>query len=126
MALPVKIVSCFGVPEYWSIGVLEKAKTQISALIISLYHYSITPTLHYSSRLTHRGKNLKAPSGGSSKPSHEARILYFPAILPVAFAISHVFQRVNFMVDFMAQALGYEALARGLLMGPLSPAKILT
>jgi hypothetical protein len=26
MALPVKIVSCFGVLEYWSTGVLEKAK----------------------------------------------------------------------------------------------------
>jgi hypothetical protein len=28
--LPVKIVSCFGVLEYWSIGVLEKARTRIS------------------------------------------------------------------------------------------------
>ncbi len=42
MALPVKIVSCFGVLEYWSIGVLEKAKTRISTQI-SPYHYSITP-----------------------------------------------------------------------------------
>jgi hypothetical protein len=30
MALPVKMARCFGVLEYWSIGVLEKAKTGIS------------------------------------------------------------------------------------------------
>jgi hypothetical protein len=28
MALPVKIVSCFGALEHWSIGVLEKAKPE--------------------------------------------------------------------------------------------------
>ena len=30
VALPIKIASCFGVLEYWSIGVLAKAKARIS------------------------------------------------------------------------------------------------
>jgi thiol-disulfide isomerase/thioredoxin len=46
--------------------VLEKAKTRNSTGIRP-YHYSITPPLHYSSRLSHKEKTLKAPSGGNSK-----------------------------------------------------------
>jgi hypothetical protein len=39
---PIKKVSCFGVLEFWSIGVLEKAKARISDRT-NAYHYSITP-----------------------------------------------------------------------------------
>jgi len=44
--------------EYWSVGVLKKAKARISISISPLHysitpllHYSTTPLLHYSSRL---------------------------------------------------------------------------
>jgi hypothetical protein len=53
--------------EYWSIGVLEKAKTQ-SFNFETFLHDSITPPLHYSTRLAYEGKTPEAPSGGSSKP----------------------------------------------------------
>jgi hypothetical protein len=68
MALPVKIASGFGVLEYWSIGVLEKAKAQISTciglLITPLLHHSITP-----GDCRKRGKTIQAPSGGGPKLS---------------------------------------------------------
>jgi hypothetical protein len=67
MALPVKMTSAFKVLEYWTIGVLEKAKTLIS-ICISSYYYSITPPLHCSSRLPLEGKTIEAPSGVGSKP----------------------------------------------------------
>ena len=45
MALPVRMTSAFKVLEYWTIGVLEKAKTLISILyqFVLLLHYSTTP-----------------------------------------------------------------------------------
>ena len=55
-------MSCFGAVEYWSIGVLEKAKaqgsTRIGSFITPLLHHSITPA-------------LEAPSGGSPGPCHQ-------------------------------------------------------
>jgi len=66
MALPVKMTYSFGVLEYWSIGVLEKAKTRISTGI-SHYHYSITPPLHYSSVIPHKGKTLEPTAGVGTK-----------------------------------------------------------
>jgi len=66
MALQVKIASCFGVPEYWSIGVLGKAKALISIrigpFITPLLNHSITPADYRKG-----GKTVEAPSGGSSK-----------------------------------------------------------
>ena len=55
--------------EYWSTGVLEcwqKQKPEFS--LNCFFHYSITPPLHYSSRLPQGGKIIEAPSGGSPKP----------------------------------------------------------
>ena len=79
---------CFGVREYWSVGVLEKARARISTWI-SPYHHSITPPLHYSNRLTHQGKTLKTPSGGSSKPGPSGldsllltQLSYFSSVFP--------------------------------------------
>jgi hypothetical protein len=40
MGLRVKMVSCSGALEYWSIGALKKAKARIS-ISISPYRYSI-------------------------------------------------------------------------------------
>ena len=40
MDLRVKVVNCFGALEYWSIGVLQKAKARISTSI-SPYRYSM-------------------------------------------------------------------------------------
>jgi len=68
MALPLKIVSYLGVLEYWSVEVLEKAKAAISTL--SIYHYSITPLLHYSSKVPDEEETLKAKSPGPA-------IIYF-------------------------------------------------
>jgi len=67
MVLPVKIARGHGVLEFWSIGVLEKAKPEVISLNKSL-HCSITPPLHYSSRLPHEGRTIQAPCGGGSKP----------------------------------------------------------
>jgi hypothetical protein len=58
IALPVKIASCFGVLEYWIIGVLQKAGRTISTSDSPF----ITPSLHYSSRLSHEGKTSEVPS----------------------------------------------------------------
>jgi hypothetical protein len=49
MALPVVMFSAFGVLEFWSIGELEKAKTQKRFNLKKFLHDSITPPLHYSS-----------------------------------------------------------------------------
>jgi len=49
MALPVKINGYYGIVEYWSSGVLEKAKSQKPKLKLNQYiHYSINPSLHFS------------------------------------------------------------------------------
>jgi hypothetical protein len=49
MALPVKMKRGFGVLEYWSIGVLEKDKTEIQfELVLSLFHYSTAPLLQHT------------------------------------------------------------------------------
>jgi hypothetical protein len=58
MALPVKMTYSFGVLEYWSIGVLEKAKTRIST---GISHY------HYSSVIPHKGKTLEPTAGVGTK-----------------------------------------------------------
>ena len=68
IALPGEIASSFGVVEYRSTGVLDKAKAQISSRILP--H-------HYSSRLTHQGKTS---SGGSSKPGPPGVDSLFPTI----------------------------------------------
>ena len=53
MAVPVKIASCIGVLEYWSIGVLAKEKALISTLIgpfiTPLLRHSITPAVALAS-----------------------------------------------------------------------------
>jgi hypothetical protein len=41
MPLPVQVATCFGVLEYWSIGVLAKRKPEFS--LHWSFHYSITP-----------------------------------------------------------------------------------
>ena len=61
MALPVKIASYFGVVEYRSIGVLEKAKAQNSNSISSF----ITPLLQQASACR---KDVKRLHLGGSKP----------------------------------------------------------
>jgi hypothetical protein len=64
MALPVKIASCLGVLEYWSVGKSESPNFNLN----ESFHYSITPPLHHSSRLPQGGKTIETPSGGSPKP----------------------------------------------------------
>jgi hypothetical protein len=66
MALPVHVATCFGVLEYWRIGVLAKRK--LTFTLNWSFYYSITPPLHHSSRLPQVGKSMGAPSGGSAKP----------------------------------------------------------
>jgi hypothetical protein len=44
MALSIKTAKGLGVLEFWSIGVLEKAKLEVISLNKSL-HYSTTPLL---------------------------------------------------------------------------------
>ena len=56
------------VQRFWSTGVLEcweKPEPQDS--ILKFLHYSITPPLHYSSRLPCTGKTVRAHYGGGSK-----------------------------------------------------------
>jgi hypothetical protein len=59
-----------GVLEYWSIGVLEKAKargsTRIRPFITPLLHHSITPFLRAF---------LEQPEGGSLESEHCAGVL---------------------------------------------------
>ena len=66
MTLLVLVATCFGVLEYWTIGVLAKRKPTFN--LNFSFHYSITPPLHHSSRLPQIGKSMGAPSGGSAKP----------------------------------------------------------
>ena len=53
MTFPVKIASCFGVLEYWSVGKSESPNFNLN----ESFHYSITPPLHHSSRLPQVGKD---------------------------------------------------------------------
>ena len=62
--------------EYWSIGVLRKAITLISTWR-SPYRYSITPPLHYSSRIMQMGKTYESPTGADQSRILWARILYY-------------------------------------------------
>ena len=77
MALPVKVASCFGVLEHWSIGVLEKAKAQISTrmgpFITPLLHHSITPADFLCGE-----RLLKSPREAAQSRFLWVRILYFP------------------------------------------------
>ena len=59
MVLPVKIVSCFGVLEHWSVGKNKGLNFNLNWF----FHYSITPA-----RCRKRGKTIEAPSGGSLNP----------------------------------------------------------
>ena len=58
----LKIARCHGVLEYWSIGVLEKAKIQIYLK----YVFIITPLLQHTAELK---KDLCKPLGGSLRPT---------------------------------------------------------
>jgi hypothetical protein len=49
---------------FGSIGVLERWQKQKPEFQLEL----VLSLLHYSSRLLHEGKTLRAPSGGGSKP----------------------------------------------------------
>ena len=75
MALPGKMPSGFGVLEYWSIGVLEKAKAlnsiSISPFITPLLHHSITPAY-----CRMRKRPLKPTLGLAQSRVLRARILY--------------------------------------------------
>ena len=75
MALAPKIVCYFGVLEYWSIGVLEKAKaldsTWISPFITPLLHHSINPAYSCMS-----GKPLKLPLGWLSPQYWNSSFLF--------------------------------------------------
>jgi len=75
MVLAVEIGSCFGALEYWSIGVLAKAKARIQLkLVLSL--------LHYSSRLPDEGRTIQARSVGGSKRLR-ARIFTIENLAPI-------------------------------------------
>ena len=55
---------------FWSTGVLECWKKQKPEFILSeSFHYSITPSLHHSSRLPQEGKDHSKPLRGHPKPS---------------------------------------------------------
>ena len=72
MAVPVKIASCFGVLEYWSVGKSESPNFNLNWS----FHYSITPA---DCRM--RGKSIESPSGGNPKLKPLARILYICHVL---------------------------------------------
>jgi hypothetical protein len=74
MALAVKMATFYRVLEYWSVGVLAKAKTSIFKLNFS-FQSSITPLLHHSSKLTQEGKDHSNPSEVNLKP--DLSNLYF-------------------------------------------------
>jgi hypothetical protein len=61
MDLPVQVATCFGVLEYWSIGVLAKQKPTFN--LNWSFHYSITPL---GCRKLERV--MGAPAEGSAKP----------------------------------------------------------
>jgi hypothetical protein len=74
IALPVKIPNCFGVLEYWSFGVLEKAKHRIQfQSVLSLLHYSTTPSLQQTAAT--RERPFKTPQEHSQAGSY--RLGYF-------------------------------------------------
>ena len=59
MTLPVKIAGYFGVLGYWSVGKRQSPKLKLN----ESFHYSITPSLHYSSRLPLEKKTVEIPAG---------------------------------------------------------------
>ena len=61
-----------GVLEFWSIGVLEKAKTEDAIL----NNFFITPPLHYSSRLAWEVETPEAPLEAAQSRILWAWILY--------------------------------------------------
>jgi len=50
---------------------------------MSPYHYSITPALHYSSRLSHEGESLKAPLRAEQSGVIRTWILFRIEFLPL-------------------------------------------
>ena len=70
--------SSFGVLEYWSTGVLECWEERKSRFKLNWsFHYSITPPLQHSSRLTHGGKTIEPRQGAVQSRVFWVRILYF-------------------------------------------------
>jgi len=65
--------------EYWSIGVLARAKSEFQIELIffntPLLHHSITPA-----DCRKRGKTIEAPSGGGPKPGPLGADYLFPPI----------------------------------------------
>jgi hypothetical protein len=69
-----------GVLECWSVGKSQSPNFNLNKSLSSL---------HYSNRLTHQGKTLKTPSGGSSKPGPSGldsllltQLSYFSSVFP--------------------------------------------
>ena len=88
MALPVKVVSCFGVLEYWSIGKNESPNLTCIGLFI-------TPLLHHSNSLPQRGKTIGAALGDSSRPGLLG-LDFLPFFGP---SIASVAQRVHLFIQ---------------------------
>jgi hypothetical protein len=75
MALSVKIVSCIGVLEYWSVGKSESPNFNLN----ESFHYSITPLLHHAitpADCRKGERRLKPFQGAVQSGLLWARILY--------------------------------------------------
>jgi hypothetical protein len=73
MVLPVKIASCFGVLEHWSVG-KDKGLNFNLNWFFSLLHYSTTPLLQHT--VASGERPLKPPQGIAQRWVLWARILY--------------------------------------------------
>jgi hypothetical protein len=77
MTLPVKIAIRFGVLEYWSVGVLAKAKSEFQSELV----FFITPLLHHSITPVdcRKGERVwKPPQEAAQIRVLRVRIHYFP------------------------------------------------